>query len=346
VLYGVRNTSERPLRSDGAKAVELSCKSRADRGRELVVVCPHLRAIRAVILHSKFGENMTLANSNPSDLMIPSQAESDSQLLELWLHGRSRHTQRAYRADAERFLLAVDKRLYQVTLSDLQGFADGLSDLQPATRQRIISSIKSLFAFVHRLGYLPFDVARPLRLTGLRNELSERILDEGEVQRMLALEPNPRNQAILVLLYASGVRASELCGLRWSDLQKREEGGQVSIFGKGQKTRVVLLPKSVWVKLMSLRNDVPEDGPLFRSRKKGHLSAAQVWRIVVRASQRAGISKAVSTHWLRHAHASHSLDRGAPISLVQATLGHASVATTGRYLHARPSDSSARYLQL
>ena len=52
----------------------------------------------------------------------------------------------------------------------------------------------------------------------------------------------------------------------------------------------------------------------------------------------------VSAHWLRHAHASHSLDRGAPIHLVQATLGHASVATTGRYLHARPTDSSARYL--
>jgi len=52
----------------------------------------------------------------------------------------------------------------------------------------------------------------------------------------------------------------------------------------------------------------------------------------------------VSAHWLRHAHASHALDRGAPIHLVQATLGHASVATTGRYLHARPNDSSSRYL--
>jgi len=59
---------------------------------------------------------------------------------------------------------------------------------------------------------------------------------------------------------------------------------------------------------------------------------------------RAGLDPAVSAHWLRHAHASHSLDRGAPIHLVQATLGHASVATTGKYLHARPSDSSARYL--
>ena len=62
------------------------------------------------------------------------------------------------------------------------------------------------------------------------------------------------------------------------------------------------------------------------------------------AAEHAGLPASVSAHWLRHAHASHSLERGAPIHLVQATLGHASVATTGRYLHARPSDSSARYL--
>ncbi len=62
------------------------------------------------------------------------------------------------------------------------------------------------------------------------------------------------------------------------------------------------------------------------------------------AAERAGLPASVSAHWLRHAHASHSLERGAPIHLVQTTLGHASVATTGRYLHARPSDSSARYL--
>ena len=83
---------------------------------------------------------------------------------------------------------------------------------------------------------------------------------------------------------------------------------------------------------------------MFRSRKSGPLDPSQVHRIVKAAAERAGLSAEVSAHWLRHAHASHSLDRGAPIHLVQQTLGHASVATTGRYLHARPTDSSARYL--
>jgi len=97
--------------------------------------------------------------------------------------------------------------------------------------------------------------------------------------------------------------------------------------------------------LLDLRGDGGNaDDPVFRSRKGGALDPSQVHRIVGKAARRAGIKAPVSPHWLRHAHASHALDRGAPIHLVQATLGHASVATTGKYLHARPSESSAKYL--
>lgn len=83
------------------------------------------------------------------------------------------------------------------------------------------------------------------------------------------------------------------------------------------------------------------DAPVFRSRKKRG-ALAQVSHIVKAAAKRAGLL--ASPHWLRHAHANHALDRGEPISLVQATLGHASVHTTGRYTHARPNDSLSRYL--
>jgi integrase/recombinase XerD len=69
-------------------------------------------------------------------------------------------------------------------------------------------------------------------------------------------------------------------------------------------------------------------------------------RIVAKAAARAGLELSVSPHWLRHSHATHALERGAPIHLVAATLGHASVATTGKYLHARPTDSSSNYLAI
>ena len=276
------------------------------------------------------------------------QADTDEQLIELWLHGFSEHTQRAYRADAHRFLDFVGKALHQVTLGDIQAFADGLESdaLQPASRNRILASVKSVFAFGHRLGYLAFDVARPLKIRGFRDALADRILEENEVQRMIALEPNERNQVMLMTLYAAGLRVSELCGLKWRHLQARDGGGQMTVFGKRDKTRTILLPRSVWLKLISLRQGGADDAAVFRSRKGGHLITAQVTRIVRRAAERAGISKAVTSHWLRHGHASHALDRGAPIHLVQQTLGHASVATTGRYLHARPGDSSSKYLAL
>lgn len=288
-----------------------------------------------------------------SEVAFPSpavrQADSDEQLIQLWLHGRGEGTRTVYQGDSDAFLAFVAKPLHQITLGDIQAFADELGQrgLRPATRNRKLSVVKSLFAFGHKIGYLTFDVARPVRAVKEKDRLVERILDEGQVQRMLALESHPRNHVLLTLLYAAGLRVSELCLLKWSDLQSRDgAGGQITVFGKGQKTRHILLPVAVWTKLLTLRGDAPDDAPVFRSRKKGHLGPAQVWRIVRNAAVRAGIEKEVSCHWLRHAHASHSLDRGAAISLVQATLGHSSVATTGRYLHARPNDSSANYLGL
>ena len=236
-----------------------------------------------------------------------------------------------------------------MTLGDLQQFAIRLveSELQPSSIHRSLSAIKSLFAFGHRLGYLPFDVAKPLMLPPLRDKLADRILEESDVQRMIALETMHRNKMILLVFHTGGFRVSELCSIKWCDLQERDSGaGQIIVFGKGGKTRTVLIPQTVWNQLMMPREESSDQSPVFMSRKRGHLNVRQVWRIVSRAAKRAGIPKSVSCHWLRHAHASHSLDRGAPTLLVQATLGHSSIATTGRYLHARPSDSSGNYLDL
>ena len=297
-------------------------------------------------MHSTPNPTGELVPVAPTALVVPQQAESDQQLIDLWLHGRSRHTQRAYRSDAEWFLEAMGKPLHRITLGDLQQYAGQLVEtgLEPSSVYRSMSAVKSLFAFGHRLGYLAFDVARPLRLPALRDGLADRILEETDVVKMIALEQMPRNRAILLTLYTGGFRVAELCSLKWSDLQNRDTAGEITVFGKGAKTRTVLMPSSVWNAVQLLRNEAKENAPVFRSRKGGHLDESQVWRIVRKASKRAGIEKEVSCHWLRHAHASHALDRGAPIHLVQQTLGHSSISTTGRYLHARPTESSSSYL--
>ncbi len=282
----------------------------------------------------------------PSPAAFPRQAETDDQLLRLWLHGRPGTTTRAYSSDVDQFIAFVGKRLQSITVGDLQEFADTLAELSDASRARKLSAVKSLLSYGHRIGYLPFNVGAPVRLPRVKDTIAERILPEETVLKMLALEPKPRNQAVLRLLYGAGVRVSELCALRWRDMQEREDAGQVTVYGRGGKIRHVLLSSGTWDALTAFRDEAGDDAPVFVSRTGGPLSRTQAFRIVRAAAKRVGVDKDVSPHWLRHAHASHALDRGAAVHLVQATLGHSSVATTGRYLHARPTESSSRYLAI
>lgn len=187
------------------------------------------------------------------------------------------------------------------------------------------------------------------------------ILSEEDAIKLISLENNARNHTLLRLLYHCGLRVSEIVSLQWKDLTARSEGGQITIFGKGGKTRQVLISASMWKELMSLEGRfLGNERYIFQSRKgkagTQAMDTSMVNRIVEQAAIRATIAiyyddngkkqSHVSPHWLRHVHASHSLDRGAPINLVRETLGHASIATTGKYSHARPNESSSKFLPL
>lgn len=294
-----------------------------------------------LIVHSEEPMKDLTSTGHPHGL---SGATSDGQLIGLWLEGRSPHTQRAYTREAQRFLAFVQKPLSTVTLADLYDFEHGLEG-SPSTRTRAMAAVKSLLSFGQRVGYLPFNVGAAVRLRSGQNRLTERIVGEPDVHRLLALETNPRNHALLRFLYVSGLRVSEVVALTWANMVTADEGGYVNVHGKGDKTRVVRIPTGPWAEVAALRPDeAGPDTPVFLSRLGGALDVSAVRRMVSRAAKRAGLEGNVSPHWLRHAHASHALDRGAPISLVQSTLGHSSIATTGRYLHARPGESSGNYL--
>jgi len=296
-------------------------------------------------------------SSSPALQPVVSQADDDLHLIQLWLHGKSDNSQEAYRRDVDQFVTFVDLPLYLIKLQHFWGWADHLESLElaPATRARKLGAVKSLFSFGHRIGYLTFNVGAAVSMPKVVDRLSERILSEPDVQRILAIEPDLRNAVLLRLFYASGARVSELARLHWRSVHPRRDAtgrpvGQVTLLGKGQKTRSVVLPVGTWRAITDLLDEEKRLGhgapgdPVFRSRKGGPLSRQQIWRLVKAAARRAGLSKAVSPHWLRHAHASHALDRGAPAHLVKETLGHKSLATTSKYTHARPDDSSANYL--
>lgn len=279
-------------------------------------------------------------------IQAPIHGVDDERLITMWLHDKSENTRDAYLRDVFAFSDFVDVPFTKVTLADLQAYDASLSQYRPATRARKLSSIKSLLSFGHQIGYLRFNVGATLKAPISRDTLAERILDERTVSSLIYSEPDIRNRLILSLLYYAGLRVSELCGLSWRDVQAQRGGVQITVFGKGGQTRSILLPGHFAVELHSLSANPGPDEPVFPSSKTGkHLHRSQVYRVVRRAAKRIGLSENVSPHWLRHAHASHALDNGAPTHLVQQTLGHRSLATTGRYAHARPRDSSARFIR-
>ncbi len=286
-------------------------------------------------------------------------ASKDDHVIQLWLRSKSDNSKDAYIRDVQQFVSFCEIELPEVKIEHIWSWLDDLNARSYAvsTCARKLASVKSLFSFGHRVGYLTFNVGAAISLPKIPDLLAQRILSESEIASILATSNTLRDSVLLKLFYASGARVSELSGLTWERLQERpiansSPEGQITLVGKGSQARNVIVSKSVWSSLQDLldhertvkRGD-PTD-PVFRSLKGGALSRQQMWRIVKKSVAKAGIRKSVSPHWLRHAHASHSLDRGAPTHLVKETLGHKSLLTTSRYTHARPDDSSGKYLDV
>lgn len=284
-----------------------------------------------------------------TELRDHSGAQGDSDLVDLWLRnraGKSEHTRRAYAADAGLFADYLARRglgLRTAKLRDLQDFADGLEGSE-ATRRRRISTVRSLLSFGHRTGYLLVNVGAALEPPKLGNDLAQRILTEEQVIRLLNAPKSERDRAIIRWLYVTGARAAETVGLCWKHLTPGRDGLVATVHGKGGKTRHVAIKGALAAQLEAMRNGAPDDAPVFPSRFGRAMSTQALRDIVRKANEAAGLDSKATPHWFRHSHVSHALDRGAPAHLVQATVGHASLATTTRYSHANPDDSSGSYL--
>lgn len=296
--------------------------------------------------------------SEPTPTRRIADVNNTAQLVALWLHGKTDQSQRVYESDARSFIAFLagqdasqtqlnDASLLDVTINDVQAFADYLEKkgYSASTRNRRLAVVRSLLKYGLDCEYLHFNAAKNLKLPTPKNTLTQRILSELEAISLIALERHPRNKLILQFLYYTAARVGEVETLTWNDIRPGRDGvGQVTLFGKGNKTRVVVFPAELYRSLLQSREGNSPSEPVFKSRKGGKpVRARQIREIVAIAGERIGI-KGVSPHWLRHSHATHSLERNAPIQLVQQTLGHQSLSATSRYLHARPNDSSGLYL--
>lgn len=296
-----------------------------------------------------------LAVSPNKQIQRMTRANSDATLIESWLNLKdSGATKATYRIAVNQFEDWYGRPLQQLTVDDLTDYKAHLADsgASPSTQALKMKAIKSLLAYGHKVGYLPFDVGRAVKPAKVSSDLAERILEEWQVRAILhAPQLKERDRMLIRLLYASGGRVSEIVNLQWKHVKPNNGTGQITVTGKGGKTRAIKLGKEVWGALTVFKPiGISDDDYIFQSQRRngqedrnGQLDRTAVNRIVKNAGKLIGV-KNLSPHWFRHAHASHALDKGAPISLVQQTLGHSSLAVTSRYTHAKPGESSATYL--
>jgi len=281
-------------------------------------------------------------------LAVPRQTDDD-RIIYLWVHKprktSSTNTIDQYGRIAQSFREAIGLPLQAVTYADLAGWYEGLEGSANSRRTKV-AAIKSLFSFCLEVGYLRANPAKLLGSPAQRDARHERVLSEAEVHAMIAAARTPRDKLIIRLLYASGCRVSELCALRWADVIPTTNNKAVLVIhGKGGKQREAGISAETYRALLTLRKEAKSTDPVFVSNRNRAITRTVINRMVAHAARAAGIDtndRPVSPHWLRHSHATHAINRGANVKIVQEQLGHSSLAVTSRYAHA--SESSADYL--
>jgi integrase/recombinase XerC len=253
----------------------------------------------------------------------------------------SPHTLRSYRNDltgVQRFLAAGGETLAEVTPRTVRAYLASLhtAGLDAATIARRLAALRSFLRFCVRRGVLDRNAAREVRGPRLPRKLVSFLppdeaaaLVEGEA---LVGAERDRDVAILELLYASGLRVSELSGLDVDDLDRDER--TVRVLGKGRKERIVPFGRKAARALEAyLARRGAAAGPLFTNHRGGRLTVRGIALAVKRAAAAAGITRRVSPHTLRHTFATHLLDGGADLRAIQELLGHSRLSTTQRYTH-------------
>jgi integrase/recombinase XerC len=250
------------------------------------------------------------------------------------------HTLAAYRRDLEkllRFMEAEGLASFDALSPDrLRGMIarEHRGGLQPNSIQRLLSACRTLFRYLTREGQLAHDPAAAVRGPKVRRKLPQ-VLDADEAKELVETHLGgtlaPRDSAMMELFYSSGLRLSELTGLRWGDLDL--EDGQVRVLGKGNKTRILPVGRFAITALKGLAalGGVDPEQPVFKGRGGAPISARAVQMRLVKLSS--GQTKRVHPHMLRHTFASHMLESSGDLRSVQELLGHADIATTQIYTH-------------
>ncbi len=285
-----------------------------------------------------------MPDTNPT--LAASCAEIDLFLDALWMErGLSENTLQAYRSDLysyAKWLAVRGSTISDSQRADLQAYLAGQAGQSVRTVARRLSSLRRLFQHLVREGRMQQDPSEQLAFPRLGRPLPKS-LTETEVEALLdapdtASALGLRDRTMLEVLYATGLRVSELISLKLDQLNLRQ--GVVRVIGKGNKERLVPLGEEAlhWLEcyIKEARPALFKDAPaasLFPSRRGKPMTRQTFWHAIKRYAVIAGINKSLSPHVLRHAFATHLLNHGADLRVVQMLLGHSDISTTQIYTH-------------
>ena len=271
--------------------------------------------------------------------------------------GASPHTLAAYRRDLAGFTAYLRRQGRTAATARVGDLSDYLAHLRrrglgARSAARHLSAVRGLYRFLLASGEIRRDPTEHLEAPRPPRRLPRTLSVEDTVALVespdLSAAEGLRDRAMLELLYASGLRASECLTLRLEDLNLT--AGYVTATGKGSRQRLVPVGAQAlrWVEryVATSRSGFvgrSDPGTLFLNRYGKALSRQALWSVIKRAARRTGLRSAVSPHTLRHSFASHLLERGADLRSVQAMLGHADIATTQIYTHLPSSAVRAMY---
>jgi len=266
----------------------------------------------------------------------------------VWLeHGLSKNTISAYRADLMSLSRWLDERGVVVVNAEradvIEFIAARISaGAQPRSTARQLSSYRRFFRFLVREGFVSADPTAQIAMPKIGRSLPKS-LTEVEVEALLAAPDTKdplghRDRTMLELLYATGLRVTELVNLRHSEVNTNQ--GVIRIVGKGDRERLIPLGNEAvsWLAdfVSSARAEILIDRQteyLFPTRRGDRMTRQAFWHIIKRYTAKAAIYKELSPHTLRHAFATHLLNHGADLRVVQMLLGHSDLSTTQIYTH-------------
>lgn len=276
------------------------------------------------------------------------RALKDSEIILSWLTNKqSVHTQKQYSYTIQHFLEFTGKDLAKISVEDIQDYIKSLKlrEQKISTIKVKLMVIKSLFSYCLKTGYLPLNPSVLVDNPKVNDTISQKLLSGDDVKRLMNHTNSIRDRLLIRVMFGVGLRVSEAINLTWANFSIDDGRVNLTVVGKGNKQRTVLVRSSIWQELQELRKEGIDY--LFTVGKRNTpMKRNTAHNMLKRVGKKAGLGDSLSCHWLRHSHATEAIKGGCDLSLLQQSLGHSSITTTQKYFCLRKNEGSGTYVDI